>query len=176
MMRNNWLRILTAVLIIFAGCNNPFMTTETPSDSNKRHAQIYTNIGFSGEIHSEPNFNMSGRIYMSASGEKNSHFDNVSVRLYTESGDLITYECLGRLELTDDIEISLVVDGDPDYVIITSPDFWTKETVSDFEVDYFYRIDYNERTQYDPYLGYDPGRAFTRSDYPVDVTQHSPCT
>lgn len=175
-MRIDKYAAVLALLVFLSGCSGSLIQTPTPSPPDQGESRVHNHIEFHGEITSDHSFTMTGPLLMRAIGEQNSEFDDVSLRLYDENGDLLEYECLGRISVENTINISFTHPNLPEYVIIISPDFWDSTTVSDFQVDYFYRIDYNEETQYDPYLGYDPATAFAEGDYPMNVTQDSPCT
>lgn len=108
-------------------------------DEVEVNTRRHTYIDFVGDISSGPSFELNGTLRMDTFGPRQSSFENVSVQLYRNDGSLITSDCLGTLSKSHSLNVSLAADEHPEYVIFASHDFWTEETVDDFQVQYYVR-------------------------------------
>ncbi|ACV12809.1 hypothetical protein Huta_2648 [Halorhabdus utahensis DSM 12940] len=127
--------------------------------------QQHTDIDFDGDISTDPRFNLTGTIEIRGIINGYPSFTNVSIRLYRDNGSIIDSRCLGTISEEQALNVSLTANELPKYVIFASPEFWTKSTVDDFQVDYFYYGNGN----YLPITWTEP------SDVSIDLKRHRPC-
>jgi len=92
-----------------------------------------TAVEFDGQFEiDEDRFHMRGVIIPVPSTEPG--IDNISVYLYSEDGELLEKRPVGKLN--SGVNTSIRVETAPKYVIVDSPDFWTR---SDIETLYYYK-------------------------------------
>ena len=140
------LALLAVLLVALAGCvHNP------PG----------ANITYNGNLSaSADGFVMEGEIEnQDPNPEGPTHFDNVSVYLYSAEKELIHTEHVGELER--EANVSIRIDTVPKYVIISAPGFWSEKNA---EVDYYEYTDGQN-------LGYMVGVVASRDELPVELPQ-----
>ncbi|WEL19004.1 hypothetical protein SVXHr_2867 [Halorhabdus sp. SVX81] len=140
-------------------------SSETNADKQLNPPRQHNIVYFSGDITAEPGFNITGNIQLSGLHQQQTRFDNFSIRLYREDGSLIKSHCMGTLTDNRNLNVSLTSNELPTYVVFASPEFWTKSTVDDFQVAYYYfgNGDYLHIRWTEP------------SDVSIDIKRHRPC-
>lgn len=137
-----WILGIVIISLSLAGCtigDGPYQQPE---------------ITFEGTINvTENGFSMNGEI--TNLEDEPTPFENVTVALYSANNELIREVDAGALDRRTDISITAV--EVPEYVIISSPEFWKRDDIS---------VDYFIRTRDGPGY-YRTQTAHSRSDLPV---------
>ncbi|WP_275882639.1 hypothetical protein [Halorhabdus sp. BNX81] len=129
----------------------------------------HTDVEFDGDISTAPRFNLTGTIEIGGILNEYPSFTNVSIRLYRDNGSIIDSRCLGTISEEQALNVSLTAKEVPKYVIFASPEFWTKSTVDDFQV-YYYYLDDTRPTYWAGTWG-----STTELPSEINVTRHHPC-
>lgn len=123
MIRNSLLTVLLiSGLFISAGCirGNP---------------GNYDDIYYTGSLKaSDQGFSMNGSVSIGGGAAAHHVYRDVTLNLYTESGELIYSTELGELSQSEpSLPVSITHDKVPHYVTFESPDFWR----DDVQVEYY---------------------------------------
>lgn len=115
-------------------------------------------IHYDGSINgANEEFRMDGYVSSGGGIPDQETYRNISIKLYSKDGTLLCEDDVGTLQAHDRRNVSVTADIVPEYVIITSPDFWDEQV----EVDYFQRNPNRE--------GYDREEATSKEDLPVSM-------
>lgn len=93
---------------------------------------ISTNLEFdtTGEM-----FGVEGEVYLGGGIPSQEAYENISIELYDEDGELMYSEKLGTLRNnSDELTVSISLQNTPYYVIFDSPDIWDGKTGVDYYV------------------------------------------
>lgn len=147
MTGKRFIQIGLVVLLLTAGC-----LRSEPGPGGE--------VGFYGEMNvSDSQYVMDGQITLGGGTTSQDAFDNVTIYLFTENGTLIETHRAGTL--TGLLNVSIVSNRIPYYVIIDSPEFWEESQIT---VRYYYRLRSNMTRDY----GVRDARSV--ADYPVPIT------
>ena len=93
-------------------------------------------VGYVGPINSSGGqFQMDGHLSSGGGSSDKEQFRHVTVQLYAADGTLLCEREVGSLDAdSGHLNVSVTADVVPQYVVFTSPDFWSEQThVSHFE-------------------------------------------
>lgn len=101
-------------------------------------------IVFDGEITaSTDGFSMTGTVVISGGVSTVGKYEETEITLYSDQGRQIHTELLGVLE--SDQSVTIRTDRVPQYVILSSPDFWREPEI---QVEYYVLTDDEYRVEY----------------------------
>ena len=84
-------------------------------------------VNYYGTIEESSEFRMDGYLASEGGSPERDAFSNITIRLYTAEGSLISSHDLGELSADHGrLNVSVTEDTVPTYVVFTSPDFWTE--------------------------------------------------
>ena len=129
-MNNRVICASVVALVLVAGC--------------PQTGQSSPQFKFLGNLSStDDGFQMNGKIQNSEIGDP-PKFENVTFYLYSEQKELIYSKAVGSVRRQKNV--SITHDQVPEYVIINSPDFWERDSIS---VNY-YELSDSEGGMYSP--------------------------
>lgn len=102
------------------------------------HSRAHTTIAFEGNFSANGGVSMDGSLHLDTYGSLQSSFDDISLQFFRNDGSVIFGRCFGDLNDSRNLEVDVSTDEQPTYIVFSSPDMWTKTTINDFHVVYYY--------------------------------------